>query len=171
MPLSHGFHDSKGGSVFRKILIFLVCVGAAGCNFSDRGISKLEVVDELVLGMSLDEVKTHWYLYSTKALQVEQAISSESQLVYRGVSRDPGVTAFYLFFNTRTKVLERAEWRYHSSMTNSKEKELLEEWTKKLWTPSLHHRWDGRVYAWSDRKASLELYLADGICHLIHRLN
>jgi len=56
-------------------------------------------------------------------------------------------------------------------MTKSKEKELLEEWTRKLWKPNLHHRWEGRVYSWGDRKAHLELYLADGICHLIHRLN
>jgi hypothetical protein len=81
------------------------------------------------------------------------------------------VTGFYLFFNSKKKNLEQVEWRYHSSMTEAKEKELLDYWTKKLWEPSYHQRWDGKVYVWNDRKARLELYLADGICHLIHRLN
>ena len=62
------------------------------------------------------------------------------------------------------------EWRYNSSMAGEKAKDLLGEWTKKLWEPSYHHRWDGQVYVWEDRKAQLQLYLADGICHLIQKL-
>jgi hypothetical protein len=155
----------------RRTLFFLIFICLAGCNFSDRGLAKLQVVEDLKLGISMDDVKQQWFLYSTKPLQVDDAVSSESDIVYRGVSRDPGVTSFYLFFNSKTKTLEQIEWRYHSSMTDMKENELLELWTKKLWSPSLHQRWDGRVYVWTDRKARLELYLADGICHLIHRLN
>ena len=142
-----------------------------GCNFTDKGLIKLQVVDELYLGTPLDEIKQHWYLYSLKPLQVDQSMSNDAQIVYRGVSRDPGVTSFYLFFNTKTKAFEKAEWRYHSSMTETKQQELLDYWSKKLWDPSLNHRWEGKVYVWSDRKARLELYLADGICHLIQRLN
>ena len=143
----------------------------SGCSFSDRGMAKLQVVKDLKLGTSMEDVKQQWLLYSTKPLQVDQAVSSESAIVYRGISRDPGVTGFYLFFNSNKKNLEQVEWRYHSSMTEAKEKELLDYWAKKLWEPSYHQRWDGKVYVWSDRKARLELYLADGICHLIHRLN
>ena len=143
----------------------------SGCSFSDRGMAKLQVVEDLKLGTSMEDVKQQWFLYSTKPLQVDQAVSSESAIVYRGISRDPGVTGFYLFFNSNKKNLEQVEWRYHSSMTEAKEKELLDYWAKKLWEPSYHQRWDGKVYVWSDRKARLELYLADGICHLIHRLN
>ncbi len=143
----------------------------SGCSFSDRGMAKLQVVEDLKLGTSIEDVKQQWFLYSTKPLQVDQAVSSESAIVYRGISRDPGVTGFYLFFNSKKKNLEQVEWRYHSSMTEAKEKELLDYWAKKLWEPSYHQRWDGKVYVWSDRKARLELYLADGICHLIHRLN
>ncbi len=145
--------------------------GILACNLSDRGLAKLQVIEDLTLGLSLDDVKQQWFLYSTKPLQVDQAMSSDSDIVYRGVSRDPGVTSFYLYFNSKSKVLEQAEWRYHSSMTEAKEKELMDLWTKKLWEPSYQQRWDGKVYVWSDRKARLELYLADGICHLIHRLN
>jgi hypothetical protein len=150
-----------------------LCVFAllSGCNLSDRGLAKLQVVDELVLGAGLDEIKEHWFNFSIKRLQVEQTISNESFLVYRGVSRDPGVTSFYLFFRSKDKTLEKVEWRYHSSMTAVKEKELLDYWSKQLWAPSYHQRWEGKVFVWSDRKARLELYLADGICHLIHRLN
>ena len=56
-------------------------------------------------------------------------------------------------------------------MTEAKEGELLDYWSKRLWPPSYHQRWDGKVYAWVDRKAQLDLYLADGICHLIQKLN
>lgn len=143
----------------------------SGCGFSDRGLIKLQVVEDLRLGTSMEDVKQQWFLYSVKPLQVDQAVSSERQIVYRGMSRDPGVTSFYLFFNSKTKKLEQSEWRYHSSMTEGKEKELLDYWTKRLWKPSYHQRWEGKVYVWSDRKARLELYLADGICHLIHRIN
>src|SRR5579872_942178 len=149
----------------------LLVLFLAGCGFSDRGMAKLQVVEDLKLGTSLEDVKQQWFLYSVKPLQVDQAVSSESAIVYRGISRDPGVTVFYLFFDSKKKNLEQVEWRYHSSMTEAKEKELLDYWAKKLWEPSYHQRWDGKVYVWSDRKARLELYLADGICHLIHRLN
>ena len=149
------------------VLLFLL----GGCNLTDRGMVKLQVVEDLKLGTSLEDAKQQWFLYSVKPLQVDQAVSSDTAIVYRGISRDPGVTGFYLFFNSKKKVLEQVEWRYHSSMTEAKEKELLDQWTKKLWEPSYHQRWDGKVYVWSDRKARLELYLADGICHLIHRLN
>ncbi len=150
----------------------LLCLAAlAGCNLTDRGMAKLQVAEDLTLGQYMEDVKQQWFLYSTKPLQVDQAMSTERQIAYRGVSRDPAVTGFYLYFNSKTKILEQAEWRYHSSMTESKEKELQDYWTKKLWPPSFQQRWDGKVYVWGDRKARLELYLADGICHLIHRLN
>lgn len=154
-----------------RFIFILVAVTAAGCNLTDKGLAQLQVVEEMFLGAPLDEIKSHWFLYSTKPLQVDQIISSDQRIVYRGVSRDPGVTGFYLFFDAKTRTLERAEWRYHSSMTNAKEKELLEEWTKRLGDPSYHRRWEGRVYSWADRNARLELYLSEGLCHLIHRLN
>ncbi len=149
----------------------ILLLSLTGCGFSDRGLAKLQIVEDLKLGASMEDVKQEWFLYSSKPLQVDQAVSSERDIVYRGVSRDLGVTSFYLFFNSKTKKLEQAEWRYHSSMTEAKEQELKDYWAKKLWEPSYHQRWDGRVYVWSDRKARLELYLADGICHLIQRLN
>ena len=141
-----------------------------GCHWTDRGLARLQVTDDLTLGMSLEEAKDHWYLYSQKPLQVDQEMSEDSLLAYRGSSRDAGVTGFYLFFNSKNRNLERVEWRYHSSMTETKEKELLEYWSKKLWNPSLSHRWGGHVYVWGDRRAQLELYIADGICHLVHGL-
>ncbi len=155
----------------RWTTILLLLLSLSGCNFNDKGLAKLQVVEDLKLGSLMEDVKQQWFLYSSKALQVDQAVSSEKDIVYRGVSRDQGVTSFYLFFNSKTKKLEQVEWRYHSSMTEAKEQELRDFWAKKLWEPSYHQRWDGKVYVWSDRKARLELYLADGICHLIHRLN
>jgi len=150
--------------------ILLSLLTLSGCDFRDRGIARLQVVEDLVLGTSLEEVKDHWYLYSKKPFLVDQEMSTSSAVVYRGESRDTGVTGFYMFFNSKNRVLEQVEWRYHSSMTEAKEKELLDLWTKKLGEPSLSRRWGGHVYAWSDRRAKLELYISDGICHLIHRL-
>lgn len=155
----------------RWFLLTFFLVALSGCNFSNRGLAKLQVVEDLALGTPMEDVRQQWFLYSTKPMRVDQAMSNESAIVYRAVSRDPGVTGFYLFFHSKSKALQKAEWRYHSSMTESKEKELLAQWTKKLWKPSYHQRWEGKVYLWSDRKARLELYLSDGICHLIHRLN
>ena len=153
-------------------LITLCCWAAlAGCNMQDRGMDKLQVVEDLTLGQNMDDVKQQWFLYSSKPLQVDQIMSTDRQIAYRGISRDPAVTGFYLYFNSKTKILEQAEWRYHSSMTEVKEEELKDYWTKKLWSPSRQQRWDGKVFVWGDRKARLELYLADGICHLIHRIN
>jgi hypothetical protein len=143
----------------------------AGCGLSDRGISKLQIAEDLGLGARLEDIQQQWFLYSTKELVVDQAMSGDSDIVYRGVSRDPAVTGFYFFFNSKSKILHQIEWRYQSSMTEAKEKDLLDYWTKKLWEPSYHERWDGKVYVWGDRKAQLQLYLADGICHLIQRLN
>lgn len=150
-------------------LLFLFLL--AGCNLSDRGLSKLQVVEDLILGSSLEDIKQQWFLYSDKPLVVDDSMSGGSNIVYRGVSRDPAVTGFYLFFDPKTKTLRQVEWRYQSSMTAAKEKELLDTWTKKLWAPSYHRRWDGQVYVWSDRRAQLQLYHADGICHLIQKLN
>ncbi len=155
----------------RRVSALLFLLFLTGCNLADRGLAKLQVVEDLALGASLEDIKQQWFLYSDKPLSVDEAMSGGTNLVYRGVSRDPAVTGFYLFFDARTKTLRQVEWRYQSSMTDAKEKELLETWTKKLWEPSYHRRWDGQVYVWSDRKAELQLYLADGICHLIQKLN
>ena len=155
----------------RWFFILLTFFSLTGCTFSDRGLAKLQVAEDLKLGTAMEDVKQQWFLYSVKPFQVDQAMSNDQYIVYRGVSRDPAVTGFYLFFNSRKKQLEQAEWRYHSSMTEGKEKDLMDYWSKKLWSPSYHQRWDGKVYVWNDRRARLELYLADGICHLIHRLN
>jgi hypothetical protein len=157
--------------LFRIFGILLALVWVSACNMEDRGLSKLQVTEDLTLGSRLDDVKTDWFLYSTKALQVDQVLSTDTHLAYRGVSRDPSVTEFYFFFNNKTLVLDQVEWRYHTSMAESKEKELLDKWTKKLWPPSYQPRWNTHVYVWRDRKAKLELYVADGICHLVHQLN
>jgi hypothetical protein len=149
----------------------LILFSLAGCNFTDRGLSKLQVAEDLTLGTAMEDIKQQWFLFSEKPLVVDEAMSTESDIVYRGVSRDLSVTGFYFFFNSKTKILHQVEWRYQSSMTEAKEKELLEDWTKKLWQPSYERRWDGKVYVWGDRKAQLQLYLADGICHLIQKLN
>lgn len=155
----------------RRAAVLLFLFFLVGCNLADRGLSKLQVVEDLQLGASLEDIKQQWFLYSDKPLVVDEAMSSGSNIVYRGVSRDPAVTGLYLFFDSKTKTLRQVEWRYQSSMTDAKEKELLETWSRKLWEPSYHRRWDGQVYVWSDRKAELQLYLADGICHLIQKLN
>ncbi len=155
----------------RRITVLLILVSLAGCNLRNRGLSKLQVAEDLQLGANMEDIRQQWFLYSTKELVVDQSMSNDSDIVYRGVSRDPAVTSFYFFFNSKTKILHQIEWRYQSSMTVAKEKELLDYWTRKLWDPSCHQRWDGKVYLWGDRKAQLQLYLADGICHLIQKLN
>ena len=156
---------------FLFAFICLLSLTSPGCRLRDRGLAKLQVVEDLTLGTHMEDIKQQWFLYSPKRLVVDTSMSTEKDIVYRGVSRDPAVTAMFFFFNSRTKILHQVEWRYHSSMTAFKEKELLEHWTKKLWPPELHHRWEGRVYVWRDRKAELDLYLADGICHLIQKLD
>jgi hypothetical protein len=153
-----------------RTLLFL-SLFLAGCHLSDQGLSRLQVAEDLSLGTHLEDIQQQWFMYSTKELLVDQAMSTDSEMVYRGVSRDPAVTGFYFFFNSKTKILHQVEWRYQSSMTEAKEKELLDYWSKRLWEPSCHQRWDGKVYVWEDRKAQLQLYLADGICHLIQKLN
>lgn len=155
----------------RKLTGFLLLLLLTGCNLTDRGLSRLQVVEDLTLGAGMEDVKQQWFLYSTKPIVVDQAMSTDSDIVCRGVSRDPAVTGFYFFFDSKTKLLHQVEWRYQSSMTEAKEKELQDYWTQKLWEPSYHRRWGGKVWAWSDRRAHLELYLDDGICHLIQRLN
>lgn len=151
--------------------LLALAVTLAGCHWGDRGLSKLQIVDDLLLGSSLDDIKQQWFLFSTRSLVVDQALSTGSDLVYRGVSRDPSVTGFYFFFDTKTQKLHQVEWRYQSSMTESKEQELLEHWTRKLGEPAVHQRWGGKVHTWSDRKAALEIYHAEGVCHLVQRLN
>ena len=158
-------------TLFRYFVVFLALGPVSACNMADRGLSKLQVTEDLTLGARLDDVKNEWFLYSTKPLQVDQAMSTDSHIAYRGVSRDPAVTGFNFFFNTKALILDQVEWRYHASMTESKEKELLDYWSKKLWQPGFQQRWYGRVYLWRDRKARLELYMADGICHLVQSLN
>ncbi len=155
----------------RWMAVLFIAATLTGCNLSDRGLSKLQVAEDLMLGANMEDSKQQWFLYSTKELVVDQLMSTDSDIVYRGVSRDPAVTGFYFFFNSKTKILHQIEWRYQSSMTEAKEKELLDYWAKKLWNPSYHQRWEGKVYVWDDRKAQLQLYLADGICHLIQKLN
>jgi hypothetical protein len=159
------------GTHFRTFGIILFFLLPLACGLEDKGFSKLQVAEDLSLGTKLDDVKTDWFLYSTKTLQLDQTMSNDSDLVYRGVSRDPSVTGFYFYFNVRTKILEHLEWCFHSSRTDSKEKELLEKWTQKLGPPSFEQHWGNRGYLWKDRKARLELYFSEGVCHLDHRLN
>jgi len=89
---------ARTGARVMRWMGLLVLIGLAGCDMTDRGIARLQVADDLTLGSSLEEVKGHWYFYSSKALQVDQIMSSSSYLVYRGASLDAGVTGFYLFF-------------------------------------------------------------------------
>src|SRR5579883_2371771 len=103
--------------MMRRATALLFLVLFAGCDLADRGLSKLQVAEDLTLGAPLEDMKQQWFLYSDKPLVVDEAMSSDSEIVYRGVSRDPAVTSFYLFFNPRDKVLHQVEWRYHSSMT------------------------------------------------------
>ncbi len=156
---------------FRIFGIILFFILPLACGLEDQGFSKLQVAEDLTLGSKLDDVKTDWFLYSIKPLQLDPTLSTDSDLVYRGVSRDTAVSGFYFYFNARTKTLEHLEWRFHSSRTDTKEKELLEKWTQKLGPPNFEQHWGNRGYLWKDRKARLELYLSEGICHLEHSLN
>jgi hypothetical protein len=152
----------------------LVAVGllfffSPSCTFSDRGLVKLEIEEELRLGMTLDEVKSRWYQYSTKPLVFDSALSDTKHLVYRGSNRDTSVNAFYLRFDLK-RTLREAEWRYQPSMAEVKERQLVDFWTQKLWKPVRRHRFGGTSYLWVDRKAELELFVTTGICQLTHRL-
>jgi len=152
----------------------LVAVGllyffSPSCTLSDRGLAKLEIEEELRLGMPLDEVKSRWYQYSTKPLVFDSALSDTKHLVYRGNNRDTSVNAFYLRFDLK-RTLREAEWRYQPSMAGVKEPQLVDFWTQKLWRPVRRRRFGGTSYLWVDRKAELELFVATGICQLTHRL-
>jgi hypothetical protein len=141
------------------------------CSMTDRGISRIQVEDELILGSPLDEVRDHWYWYSKKRLQIDPLSAQKGYLTYRGVSHDPGVTSFILYFSIKTKDLRQIEWRYRPSLTEIKSQELLHYWTGRLkFKPSIWAQWGGKVYVWADRKAKLELVVGEGICHLRHRL-
>ncbi len=141
------------------------------CALSDRGIARIQLEDELILGLPLDEVRDHWYWYSKKRLQLDPLSAEKGYLTFRGESHDPGVTSFILYFSIKTKALRQVEFRYRPSITEMKEKELLIHWSKTLgFKPSVGHRWGGKIYTWADRKAKLELTVAEGICHLRHRL-
>jgi hypothetical protein len=149
----------------------LLGTGASSCGLSDRGIARIQLEDELILGLPVDEVRDHWYWYSKKRLQVDPLSAEKGYLTYRGESHDPGVTSFILYFDIKRKVLHHVEFRYRPSLTEIKEKQLLDQWTRTLgFKPSLGRRWGGKVYTWADRKAKLELLVADGICLLRHRL-
>jgi len=143
----------------------------SACAFADRGIAKIQLEDELILGLPLDEVRDHWYWYSKKRLQMDPLSAEKGYLTYRGESHDPGVTSFILYFSIKTKTLRQVEFRYRPSITEMKSKELISLWSNTLkFKPSTGHHWGGKVYTWADRKAKLELTVGDGICHLRHRL-
>jgi len=160
----------------RATILLLLAAGllgglASSCALSDRGIAKIQLEDELILGLPVDEVREHWYWYSKKRLRVDPVSAEKGYLTYRGESHDPGITSFILYFNIKTKTLHHVEFRYRPSITQMKEKELLIHWTRELgFKPSTHRRWGGKMYRWADRKALLELTVADGICVLRHRL-
>lgn len=146
-------------------------MAASSCNLRDRGIAKIQLEDELILGLPLDEVRDHWYWYSKKRLQVDPLSAEKGYLTYRGESHDPGVTSFILYFDIKKKILHDVEFRYRPSITVMKEQELLIHWTRELgFKPTVGHRWGGKTYTWADRKAKLELTVADGICLLRHHL-
>jgi hypothetical protein len=156
-------------AVLRIVLpVFALLLPA--CSLTDRGIAKIQIEDELILGSPLDEVRVHWYWYSKKRLQIDPLSAEKGFLTYRGVSYDPGVTSFILYFSIKNKALKQVEWRYRPSLTEIKTKELLDYWTQRLWSPSTEHHWGSKVFVWADRKARLELVMGDGICHLRHRL-
>jgi hypothetical protein len=150
-------------------MVVLLLFFSPTCTLKDRGLAKLEIEDELKLGISLDEVKSHWYQYSTKPLVFDAALSDTKHIVYRGNNRDMSVNSFYVRFNLK-RSLREAEWRYQASMAQVKEKQLLDYWTKRLWRPVRRRGIDGTTYLWVDRKAELILYVTTGICHLTHRL-
>jgi len=155
----------------RAFVIGLFCMGILpACSVTDRGIVKIQVEDELILGSPLDEVRDHWYWYSKKQLQLDPLSAEKGLLTYRGISHDPGVTSFFLYFGIKNKTLRQVEWRYRPSLTEIKSQEILADWTKRLWKPSVEHRWGSKVYVWADRKARLELMVGDGICILRHRM-
>lgn len=159
----------RGWWVAGLVLVLLLYFFFPSCTFSDRGLAKLEIEEELRLGMTLDEVKSRWYQYSTKPLVFDSALSDTKHLVYRGNNRDTSVNAFYLRFDLK-RILREAEWRYQPSMAEVKEPQLVEIWTQKLWSPVRRRRFGGTSYLWVDRKAELELFVATGICQLTHRL-
>jgi hypothetical protein len=159
----------NGWWVVGLAIVGLLLFFSPSCTFKDRGLAKLEIEDELRLGMSLDEVKNHWYQYSTKPLVFDAALSDTQHITYRGNNRDMSVNAFYVRFDLK-RTLREAEWRYQPSMADVKERQLLEYWTQKLWRPWRRRGLDGTTYLWIDRKAELELYVTTGICHLTQRL-
>ena len=86
----------------KKFFIFCFGMYLSGCSLSDRGLAKLQVVEDLVLGTPMEDVKQEWFLYSTKPLVVDQTMSTEMDIVYRGVSRVSGrdrVLPFFQFQN------------------------------------------------------------------------
>ena len=154
-------------------LAWVVLLGTmflSACALSDKGIAKIQLEDELILGLPLDEVRDHWYWYSKKRLQIDPLSAEKGFLTYRGVSYDPGVTSFILYFSIKDKRLKHVEFRYRPSLTEIKTGELVKEWTERLGPPSIRRRWSSKRYVWADRKAKLEITVGDGICHLHHRL-
>lgn len=139
------------------------------CTFTDRGLSRMEIEDELKLGVSLDEVRSRWYQYSTKPLVFDSALSDTKHLVYRGTNIDTSVNAFYLRFDLK-RTLRQVEWRYQPSMSDIKARQLIDYWTRKLWKPARRRSLEGTTYLWVDRKAELRLFVATGICQLTQRL-
>jgi hypothetical protein len=150
-------------------IVALLIFFSPSCTLTDRGLAKLEIEDELRLGMPLDEVKSRWYQYSTKPLVYDSALSDTTHITYRGINRDSTVNAFYLHFDLK-RTLREAEWRYQPSMAEVKERQLLDLWTQRLWRPVRRRRFGGTSYLWVDRKAELELFVTTGMCHLTHRL-
>lgn len=73
----------------RWMVVLFLLASLVGCNLSDRGLSKLQVAEDLVLGTNMEDIKQQWFLYSTKELVVDESMSTDSDIVYRGVSRDP----------------------------------------------------------------------------------
>jgi hypothetical protein len=154
---------------FVVLVLLLLILVVPRCEWADRGLAKLEVEEELRLGMPLDEVKSRWYQYSTKPLIMDTTMSDTKTLTYRALSRDVSVNTFYLRFDM-DRTLREVEWRFRPSMAEVKEIQLEDYWVKRLWKPVKHRGFDGTTYEWADRKAKLELYVSTGICHLTHKL-
>lgn len=153
------------------ISALLLLLPLASCAPPDRGIARLQLLEELRLADSLDEVRDHWWLYSLKPLRLDPTAGRRGNLTYRAVSRDTSVTTFLLHFDLKSKRLVETEWRYRPSLAEEKRKELLGRWTARLGKPEVDRHWGGGTsWIWRDFRGEIEIFAAEGICQMHHRL-
>lgn len=161
----------KKRNLFKALVFILFVFSSWACRERHLDIAKYHFLEELQLGDPLDEVTGHWWLFSKKPFRLDATVGRKKLLTYRGVSRDASVTTLLFHFDFKTRRLMEVEWRFRPSLAQKKQEELRERFERLWGKPKTQRHFGGGVsWLWRDKEAEVEIFGAEGICQLFHRL-